>query len=61
MAHITMNIPEPPEGATHYNPTYSLKWEKHIDGNDNVYVLDTFSGKWGNPITRTGGQKIITN
>tara|TARA_B100002049_G_C15985888_1_gene335119 strand:+ start:202 stop:393 length:192 start_codon:yes stop_codon:yes gene_type:complete len=28
-----VEIPTPPEGATHYNPMYSLCWEHHDKGN----------------------------
>lgn len=51
-----VEIPTPPEGATHYNPMYSLCWEKHDKGNFYLYV--TGHGWACRDYFRTGGCEI---
>lgn len=39
---IKIEIDQPPEGATHYNTVYALKWEKRVDGEIYIWAQD----KW---------------
>ncbi|GAB3528568.1 hypothetical protein [Photobacterium alginatilyticum] len=57
--YIQMLIPEGrPDGATHYNPRYSLCWEKKHEGTNKVLVFDHVKKNWGFPINRAGGYPI---
>ena len=56
---VKKSIGDPPEGATHFNGSYSLCWEKHVSNTDKVYVYSHHEPKgWGNQINRSGGLRI---
>ncbi len=58
--YIQIETPEPPDGATHYNPNYTLCFEKIEDGvvsiwdNNEWVVMDSDT-------TRSGSYPIIFN
>lgn len=58
--YIQIETPKPPFGATHYNPRYSLAFEKWECGNVSVWN----DGKWlpvDSKIGRSGSHPIIFN
>lgn len=56
---IQMPVPsDRPSDATHYNPQYSLCWERQKEGSGKVCVYDPIKKDWGNPINRPGGRLI---
>lgn len=56
MHFIRIDIDTPPSGATHFNPSMALPFEKHE--NEKVYVWD---GKdWSEAAARKSGYKIRT-
>lgn len=51
--------PGRPDDATHYNPLYTLCWEKQEEGTDKVFVYSPTDNDWGRPMNRPGGHRII--
>lgn len=60
--YIQIEVPEPPKGATHYNPRYSLPFEKKEAGE--LFIWIDRKKEWDRvegDVHRKGGSPILTS